>query len=160
MYSCTRNASPNNKYGLSINDLLSCTLNLFRSLNNIYYLFLNDCKISFWCILYLAALSLEFCFDMRFFSGYCSSHRRFNLNIYPVPLLHSSSAVVTSHLFSSSICWQGMFYLSLSIWDSFISSYVVSLKCSKFVVGVDWLKLILIYISHKRFWICTGHQSI
>ena len=50
----------------------------------------------------LAALSLKFCFDTRFFPGYCSSHRRFNLNINPVPLLRSSSAVVTSHLFSSS----------------------------------------------------------
>ena len=50
--------------------------------------------------------------------------------------------------------------LSVCIWDSFISSYVVSLKCSIFVIVTDWLKLILIYISYKSFWICTGRQSI
>ena len=75
-----------------------------------------------------------------------------NPNINPESLFCSSSAVVTNHLFSSSVYVdKGCFCLSLSIWDSFISSYVFSLKCSKFVVGVDWLKLILIYISHKRF---------
>ena len=42
VYSCTQNASPKNEYGLSINDLLSFTLDLFRSLNNFYYLFQED----------------------------------------------------------------------------------------------------------------------
>ena len=43
------------------------------------------------------------------------------------------------------------------IWDSFNSSYIISLKCSDFIVGVIvWLKLILIYISHTSCLIRTG----
>ena len=51
----------------------------------------------------LATLSLTFYFDTRFFSGYCLSHLRFNLKINSVSLHRSSSAVVTSHLFSLSV---------------------------------------------------------
>ena len=41
VYSCTPDVSPN-KYRLPIHDLLSFALDLFRSLNNLYFLFLND----------------------------------------------------------------------------------------------------------------------
>ena len=56
-------------------------------------------KFIFDSYLNLAGLSLRFCFDMLFFLGYCSSHLRFNLNINPVPLLHSLCTVVTTYSF-------------------------------------------------------------
>ena len=46
-----------NIYGLSVNNILSFTLDLFWSLNNFYFLFLNDWKMPFWCVLYLASCS-------------------------------------------------------------------------------------------------------
>ena len=67
----------------------SCTFSLPKFISNFFF--------------NLAALSLKFCFDTWFFSEHCPSHLRFNFNINPLPLLCSSSAVVTSCLFSLSV---------------------------------------------------------
>ena len=117
-------------------------------------------KFTFDSFLNLAGLSLSFCFDMWFFSTYCLSHLRFNINYIHCIYSFLRILLPLATLLIICICWQTVFYLSFSIWNSFISSYVVSLKCSIFAVSVVWLSLILIYISHKHFWICTGHQSL
>ena len=82
------------------------------------------------------AWSPKFSFDMRFFSGYYSSHLRFNLKINPISLLRSSSAVVTSHLFWScvyayKVCfvWASSFEIASFLAMLFPWSVLSSLLC-------------------------------
>ena len=86
LHSCTRKASPKNIYGLAINNLLLFTFGLFRSLNNFYDLFLNN------CFAYLPVAPFFKCFtifsDFRIQTEYLCTRlfgSIFALRFFPIP---------------------------------------------------------------------------
>ena len=97
----------------------------------------------------LVALSLKFCFDTRFFSGYRASQLRFNLDISLVLLISSSSSSLVTSFHHLYMLTRG-FCLSLSVFDS-VATSVSFHDHWPLSVRVLWLAGIIVCVTSTRW---------